>query len=147
MDGEFWVVKKSYSTRDRERVIAGMIEAIQNLPTDQDVFVQIKSGKRAYTPAQHSAIWKYCAMVAEALSERGVTLSVLLDSMRKGSEIEVTKENVKYQMWAPVQKALFNEASMKVLKSDQVTQVYEHINRFLAQTHGVHVPFPSRELM
>lgn len=147
MQGEFWIVKQKQSPREREDVIKFLTQAIKLGVNEGDVHIQLKVGDKAYTPAQHSAIWKYCTMVAEALKNKGVTLAVLLESMKKGAEVEVTKENVKYQMWAPLQKALFAEQSMRRLEKQQVTQIYDHINRFLVNEHSISVPFPSKDLV
>lgn len=147
MQGDFWIIRSKHSEREQEQALSFLMEAIKLGLADGDVHIQMKTGDKAYTPAQHSAIWKYCGMVAEALSSRGVTLQTLLESMKKGAEIEVTKENVKYQMWAPLQKALFAEKSMRYLEKQQVSQIYDHINRFLVNEHSVSVPFPSKDLI
>lgn len=147
MEGEFYIIKKRQSERDQDHSLSFLMTAIKLGLGEGDVYVQIKKGDKAYTPAQHGAIWKYCKMVAEALSSKGVTLQALLSSMKKGAEIEVTKENVKYQMWAPLQDALFGEKSMRRLEKGQVSQVYDHINRFLSSEHQLHVPFPSKDLI
>ena len=116
MQGDFWIIRSKQSDREQEQAMTFLMEAIKLGLAEGDVHIQMKTGDKAYTPAQHSAIWKYCGMVADALSSRGVTLQTLLESMKKGAEIEVTKENVKYQMWAPLQKALFSESSMRRLE-------------------------------
>ncbi len=146
MQGEFWLLKTKDVPRDREEKLRFLMQAIKLGLNEGDVYVEVKVGDKSYTPAQHSAIWKYCSMVADALRGKGVTLRMLLDSMRKGGEIEVTKENVKYQMWAPVQKALFAEESMRRLEKQHVTQVSDHLHRFLVNEHGISVPFPSKDI-
>ncbi len=147
MQGDFWIVRKNALPKEQEDALKFLTEAIRLGLMEGDVHIQMKTGDKAYTPAQHSAIWKYCGMVADGLREKGVTLQLLLESMKKGAEIEVTKDNVKYQMWAPMQKALFAEVSMRRLEKSQVGEIYDHINRFLSENHNLYVPFPSKDLI
>lgn len=147
MQGDHWLIRKDLREDEKERILSNIMQMIRFGMEGGSIFVQIHQAERAYTPSQHAAIWKFCSMVASALRKKGVTLRALLESMRRGGEIEVTKEAVKYQMWAPVQKATTGNESMKALKSNEVGGIYDHINRFLINEHGIHIPFPSKDIL
>lgn len=147
MQGKFMIIKRNAHRTDHEVQIKTLIGEVEQALLKGDAYVQISEGDRAYTKSQHNAIWKFCDMVAKTLSEKGVTLQALIESMRNGAELEVTKENVKYQMWQTMQEALFGSKSMGKLERDQVSQIYDHINRFLINSHDVSVPFPSKEMI
>ena len=62
-------------------------------------------------------------------------------------EIPCTEENIKEDVWKPIQKAMFNKSSTTMMERLEVSEVYETVNRFTAERFGVSVPFPSEETM
>jgi len=56
-----------------------------------------------------------------------------------------TPESVKEYLWRATQKVMLTKESTTELTTDEITKVYEVINRFMAENHGVSVPFPSIE--
>lgn len=138
MQGQHWLIKDSRQLE--EFFLPDLKERLKKGP----VAIKMEEGKKAYTTAQHAAIWVFCDHVAYHLAGHGVTLRSLVGSM-KNAEIELGREAIKYLMWQPIQEALFKTTSLSQLKADQVSRIYDHINRFLVEQHGIHVPFPSKE--
>jgi len=93
------------------------------------------------TQQQNKAIHKYLAMLSEALNDAGFSV---MKVMRHDAEIPWSPENAKELLWRPIQEALLDKDSTTELDSDQVSKIYDVINRHLAEKTGVHVPFPDR---
>ena len=83
----------------------------------------------------------YFTQVAKELNDAGLDIRQTLQNFTM--ELDWTPENVKEILWRTARKRLLNKHSTTELnKQDDITRVYEAVNRFLAQL-GVHVPFPS----
>jgi len=96
------------------------------------------------TPAQQAAIEVYCREVARSLNDAGFDLELVLKA--KPMAVSCTQENIKETLFKPVMHALYPEiTSTTKLEKMHVTDVYEHMNRWLANTfpEAEHVPFPS----
>lgn len=98
--------------------------------------------KPVRTLTQNAAIHKYFSMLSESLNNAGLDVR---KTLRADFEIPWTESLVKELIWKGVQKAMFDIDSTTKLDTSQVSQVYEVINRHIAQTHGVSVIFPSKE--
>ena len=94
------------------------------------------------TEQQNKALHKYFEMLASELNDAGLDMKVVL---KPTVDIPWTKENIKEYIWKPVQKALLLKESTTELTTDEVTKVYETINRLIAEKHGIHIPFPTDE--
>ena len=65
---------------------------------------------------------------------------------RQYIEIPWTQESFK-TFWKQIQNTMFEIESTTEIQSDKVAKVYDAINRGLVERTGVHIPFPSKELM
>lgn len=93
------------------------------------------------TEQQNRALHKYFELVAQALNDAGYPIRKTL--ARYSAELDWSKDSVKEVIWRPVQEALLHKRSTTELrKQEDITTIYEHVNRFLAQM-GIHVEFPS----
>jgi hypothetical protein len=99
--------------------------------------------KPTRTSAQNRALHAYLTDLANALNESGVDQKMFIDHL-KGWEIPITMEFLK-MVWKMKQEKMFLTKSTTEMKTDQVTQVYESINKFTSQEFGVAEPFPSLE--
>ena len=105
------------------------------------VIVEREASKR--TEAQNRALHLYLSQVADELNAAGYTLPTVLE---KRPGITFTPEIVKETLWRPLQKALVGKESTTTLnKGSDIDGIYEHLNRFLGEEFGVHVPFPQGE--
>jgi len=91
------------------------------------------------TLAQNRALHKYCQEVSDVLNESGIAQSVFYRNV----EADYTMENIK-ELWRSFAFTKYGKKSTTELTSKEVTQVFEEVNRHIAQ-FGLHVGFPSQE--
>lgn len=109
--------------------------------SEGDVYdLKLVSTKR--TTQQNNALHKYLRLVAAALRDAGIDARKFF---KPSVEIPVTMEMLKEDAWHPIQLAVVGKESTADLERSEINKVYEVFDRHLAQRHGVHVPFPSRE--
>lgn len=100
-----------------------------------------RKAEKQRTLTQNRAIHKYCSMLAKALNEAGWDMRRVI---KEEFDIPWTEESAKENIWRPVQVSLFNKESTTALERQEVSQVYEVINRNISEKTGVYVPFPTR---
>lgn len=66
------------------------------------------------------------------------------ETLKDDVDIPWTKENVKW-LWQRVAKSMYGKEHTSELEPNEVSEVYEVINRTIAERTGVHVPFPHNE--
>ena len=97
-------------------------------------------GRGTRSDPQNRAIHLFCRMLAKALSDAGYDVRTTL---KADFEIPWNETLVKELIWREVQIAMFNKKSTTQLNKMEVGDVYEVINRHIAEKHGISVPFPS----
>lgn len=108
----------------------------------KDKYLALTIEKQQRTLSQGKAIHLYCDMLAWELSSKGLDIR---KTLKTDFEIPWDKDSVKQLMWHPVQKAMFGTASTAKLTTDQVSKVYDVINRKMATEFGISLEFPSKE--
>tara|TARA_Y100000034_G_C6594633_1_gene258436 strand:- start:58 stop:375 length:318 start_codon:yes stop_codon:yes gene_type:complete len=93
------------------------------------------------TEKQNNSLHAYCQGLADELNSAGLDMRVVL---KPEYEIPWTKESVKEHLWRTAQTYMFSKKSTTELSTDEISQVYEVVNRHIAK-HGISVPFPSTE--
>lgn len=91
------------------------------------------------TPQQNRALHKYFEMLAEALNDAGLDMRATL---KFGTEIPWTAENIKNHLWRPVQEIYLKKKSTTELSTKEVSEVYDILNRHLGEKFGLSTPFP-----
>lgn len=94
------------------------------------------------TIQQNKATWLYLTMLSDELNQAGLDQRKVL---KPSIQIPWTKDAAHDRLWIPIQEALYNTDSTTQLTTEQITLVYETLNRHLGETTSVHVPFPSKE--
>jgi hypothetical protein len=102
--------------------------------------VQVRT-PQSRTLKQNNSMHLYYEMVASQLNDNGLDMRKFL---KESFDIHWTGQNVKEYIWKPVQTVLFGSKSTTKIKKAEVSQVYDVINRKLAE-HGIHVPFPENQ--
>lgn len=98
---------------------------------------------KPYTDNQRRATWLYMTQKSEQLNDSGLDMRVVL---KPTYSIPWTKENFHDHIWIPIQRALYKTDSMRDLTKEQVSKIFEVIERELGEKHGLdHVPFPNNE--
>ena len=98
--------------------------------------------RKLRTLAQNKAMHLWFTMLADEFSDAGLDMKKVL---KPEIDIKWTPEAVKEYIWKPVQEAMLIKKSTTELNTDEITKVYEVINRHTAEKHGISVPFPSIE--
>jgi len=133
MTGQHWTVNSDAS-------LENFITHLRELYSDKK-YVQVKwsTGKQRTLP-QNNSIHLYCEHLAAHLNASGFDMKrVLAHKM----DIPWSKQTAKEFIWNEAQKGQFNKVSSTKLERDEVTQVYDVLNRFFSDKFGLHVPFPS----
>lgn len=95
------------------------------------------------TGQQNKAMHKYFELLAKNLNDAGYTVQLVL---KEKVDLDWTKDMVKELLWRPSQKAILRKRSTTELnKQEEITRVYDHLNRHISEKFGIHVPFPSHE--
>lgn len=97
--------------------------------------VKYTTGKTR-TGRQNDTLHAWFRDVALALNAAGIDYQHFFTRF----DFEFTENSVKDHIWRPVQKAKFGTESTTELERPQVSEVYDIINRKLAD-HGIFVPF------
>lgn len=100
--------------------------------------------KKQRTLTQNRALHLYFTKVAKELNDAGLDLRAVL---KPTVEIPWGTESIKTFLWKPVQKLQLGKESTTELTTQEIDKVYETLNRFLGEKHGIHVAFPSEEEM
>ncbi len=92
--------------------------------------------------AQRGAIHLHCEQLSQALIREGATVQELLS---KSVERNWTLLTIKELLWKDIARRAYGVDSTEDLKPQQITDIYDTINKFTSTHFGVHVPFPSME--
>jgi len=98
--------------------------------------------KPVRTLTQNRAIHTYFSMLADSLNNAGYDVR---KAMRHDVPIPWTERLVKELIWRKVQKAMFDIESTTKLDVSQISDVYEVINRYTAESFCVSVAFPEKD--
>ena len=105
--------------------------------------IEIKDCKQR-TVTQNAAIHKYCTLMADALNSAGFDYRHFVQNvMKEGYKVPWSMELFKNSVWKVVQDAMIGKASTTELTTEEVSRVYEVVNRKMAE-HGVSMEFPNR---
>lgn len=94
------------------------------------------------TILQNKSIHLWFTQVAEALNESGYDFR---KTIKPNIDVPWSPQMVKDYMWRPILLTMFKKQSTADMKTDEVTKVWEVLNRHLGEKLGIHVPFPSVE--
>lgn len=98
---------------------------------------------KPYTDNQRKAAWLYMTQKSSQLNDVGLDIRATL---KPTINIPWTKENFHDLVWIPIQRAMYKTDTMTALTKEQVSKIFEVIERELGEKHGVeHVPFPNNE--
>lgn len=105
------------------------------------IVCETKAERCTRTTSQNKAMHKYFSMLADALNAAGWDMK---RTLAKQAEIPWSELTVKEHLWKPLQRAMLKKDSTAKLETQEVSQVYETLNRHTSGKLGVSVPFPER---
>lgn len=123
-------------------------EALDNLTKvlgDNEILVinAIKS-KRKRTTRQNSALHLYFTQLADALNESGNDMRTVID---KEIDIQWSPMTVKEYLFRPLMKTMLGIKSTTQMNTGDIDKVFDVINKVIGERCGIHIPFPSIEIM
>lgn len=92
------------------------------------------------TTQQNRSLHKYFSLLASTLNAENKTIEVVLKP-----DTEWSTDTVKALIWKPIQEAVIGKQSTTKLTTKEVSEIYDVLNKALAERLGIHVPFPSIE--
>ena len=91
------------------------------------------------TDQQRKAIEVYCREVAKEMNDAGHSVQETFSA-----PVSLSQENIKQGMFKVVMKALYpDKTSTTDLETNEVTNVYENMNRITAERYGISMEFPN----
>ena len=103
-----------------------------------------KTEKQLRTEQQRKAIEVYCREMANLANDAGYEFASFIEHKKlKGTETPWSQELFKEYVWRPVQQAYLSKASTTRLKPEEVTVIYDVVNRKMAEIAGVSMNFPN----
>lgn len=106
--------------------------------------IEIKKFVSVRTNKQSNAMYLYFEQVATSLNENGITAHQIFDKSVEGFWTPIMIK----EMWAKVQKAMYNTDSTTELKKIQeIDKIHSILHRVFAERSGglVDIPFPSMD--
>lgn|SRR3990167_1614411 len=94
------------------------------------------------TARQNRALHLYFGLLAETFNDAGLDMRAVL---KPEVDIPWTANTIKEYIWRPVQQLQVGKKSTTELSKWEINQVWETINRHIAEKFGIHEPFPSIE--
>jgi len=94
------------------------------------------------TEQQNRAMHLYFTHLSEELNNAGLDMR---KTLKPEISIPWTSANIKEFLWRPIQLAQVRKTSTKDLTTDELTKIYETLNRHLGEKFGISVAFPSIE--
>jgi len=98
------------------------------LAKDGALKMSVKSAKKR-TLTQNRSIHKYCELLSEAFNEAGLDMQTVL---AEGASIPWSESKVKDDIWKKVQFAALGKKSTTELNTNEVSKVYEIVNRHIS---------------
>lgn len=131
--GEAWTVNSDHSLAAFKKYLD------QQYAEHKYLTITWKTGKQR-TQQQNNAMQKYFTDLANSLNAAGLDMKSVL---KPEVDIPWTQDTVREHLWRPVMLTMTSKESTVKLTRDEVSEVYDVINRHLAEKFGVSVPFPS----
>ena len=93
------------------------------------------------TPKQRAALEVYFRELANTLNDAGYDMKKVFEV--KVADVPWSQELVKEALWRNLQETMTGKHSTTDLETEEVSEVYEVLNRHISQNFGISVPFPS----
>jgi len=130
----------------------GTIEKGKLTMSEQDIFdlyisslegeieVVVKKRNKTRTAQQNKALHLYFTQLAEILNEAGWDMK---KTLKADWDILWTMENIKNNLWRPIQEAYICKKSTTELTTTEIDKIYDILNKGIGEKTGIYIPFPS----
>lgn len=96
------------------------------------------------TTKQNNSLHLFFTHLADSLNGAGLDMR---KTLREGIDIPWNAKSVKEYLWRPIMHSQLGKESTTELTTGEIDQVFDTMNRLLAQKFGLHIEFPSEESM
>jgi len=96
------------------------------------------------TSRQNRALHLFLTHISDELNEAGLTV---MQTLRHDAEIPWTMERVKELMFKPIMDVYLGKNSTTKLTTKEIDKMIDVLTRYLGETHGITVLFPSIETL
>ncbi|MBL4800182.1 MAG: hypothetical protein JKY50_22530 [Oleispira sp.] len=138
-------------TVNSDKSKAEFMQAVSDL-YDQKKYltIEVKVGKPRTSP-QRKGIEVYCNAMSELLNDAGYDYTGFIAHINDNGVVVPWDQEKFKDAWRLVQAAMYPETVIKgvakthKLKADEVTKVYEVVNKKFSEVWGVGMTFPERD--
>ena len=96
------------------------------------------------TEKQQAAIEVYCRTISEAFNEKSLDMVTVLS--QKAVDIPWTQYMVKELIFKKIELVMTGKVSTTQLdKAEEISNIYDVMNRWLVDKFGISVPFPEKD--
>lgn len=96
------------------------------------------------TLRQNSSLHKYFEMLSDELNSAGLDVKKTLEY---SVSIPWTPTSIKEILYRPIMIAITGKESTTELETKDLNLIYDTINRYLSEQFGLHVEFPSEDIL
>ena len=108
---------------------------------DQHKYITVThQTKKRRTTTQNAAMHLFFTQLADALNDAGLDQRKLL---KESVDMPWSQHSVKEFLWRPIQLAAVKKDSSARLSTQEVSYIYEILNRHLTQKLGISLPWPE----
>lgn len=116
---------------------------ISDLPFDPPFKIVIRPKQtNRRTLSQNAALHLYCDMIAQAMTEAGITQRELIGRFKRGFELPVTGHMIK-AIFREVGRAMYGKESTADLSTTEISEVYRVVDERFGEVTGVTCPWPD----
>jgi len=115
-------------------------EKIKKALDNFEEITAIKCLEQRRTSTQNRALHLYFTLLAVALNDSGADMRTVI---RRDVDMSWSSYNIKEFLWRPLQKALLGKKSTATLKTNEIDEIYDILNKTIGERTGVTVEFPS----
>ena len=130
--GEKWIIRSAY----QKNKFIEFIDKLEDDKTYEFEWIEVKENR---TNQQNRAMRKYFMLMSEALNDAGLEFEQVLTM-----PVSWSPDLFKELCWDKVMETMTDKKSTAKLTTDEVSKIYDVLNRFFSGKFGLHVPFPDR---
>jgi hypothetical protein len=132
------MTKETVNSKDSLQSIHLMIDQMQ--AEFGYLEITIEPRKKTRTNTQNRALHLYLGQLAKALNDAGYDMK---RTIRQDVDIPWNTDTAKQYLWGPIQKVVTGLDKTSKADTSQYSDIYETLNRHMAQKFGVSIPWPS----
>ena len=123
-----------------EQSLHAAILALTNAFREHKYITVTYQTKKRRTTTQNSAMHLFFTQLAGALNDAGLDQRKML---KESVDMPWSQHSVKEFLWRPIQLAAVQKDSSAKLSTQEVSYIYEILNRHLTQKLGISLPWPE----